>query len=191
MKKIGILGGTFNPIHIGHLAMAEVARDRCGLDRVVFVPCFQPPHKRITRLTKPADRFQMVKLAVQGHPSFDVSDAEIKRRGKSYSIDTVRHFRRVLPKSARLFYIIGADNFQYLDSWKDIEAILEQVTFLVINRPGMKARGPKIKHLRVRMPGLDISGSYLRRCLQSGHSVRYLVPEKVRQFIIRKKLYKK
>lgn len=190
MKRIGILGGTFNPVHIGHLAMAEVARDRCRLDRVIFVPCFRPPHKRIARLTRPADRYHMVKLAIQGHPAFELSDVEIKRQGKSYSIDTVRYFRRTLPARARLFYIIGEDNFQNLETWKDIDAILAQVTFIVINRPGACARGPKIKHLPVQMPGIDISGSYLRRCIHGGRSVRYFVPHKVRRYISRKKLYR-
>lgn len=189
MKRIGILGGTFNPIHIGHLAMAEVARDRCRLDKVIFVPCFQPPHKNIPHLVPARDRYRMVQLGIQDHPDFDVSDIEIKRPGKSYSIDTVRQLRASYPKEVRFFFIIGEDNFATLKTWKDIDEILRIVTFIVINRPGQKERGPALKHLSVQMPGIDISASFLRHCFREGQSVKYLIPERVRKYIIRKCLY--
>jgi len=189
MKRIGILGGTFNPIHIGHLAMADIARDRCQLDQVIFVPCFQPPHKSMPHLVGARDRYNMVRLAIQDRPDFAVTDVEIKRKGKSYSIDTVTYLRALYPRGTRLFFIIGEDNLVNLDKWKKIDEMIRIVTFIVINRPGQTQRGPEIKHLAVQMPGIDISASYLRRCIRNGQSVRYLIPERVRKFIITRKLY--
>lgn len=191
MKRIGILGGTFNPIHIGHLAMAEVARDRCGLDQVVFVPCFLPPHKNIRNLVKAADRYNMVRLGLKDNPFFKASDFEINKGGKSYTIDTVRHFQSVVPAQAKLFFIVGGDNLEELPTWRDIKEILKIVTFVVINRPGHKPTGPYVKHLPVRMPGIDVSASYIRHCIQQGHSIRYFVPEPVAQYIEKRRLYKR
>ena len=188
-KRIGILGGTFNPIHIGHLSIAQTVQERFGLEKVLFVPAFRPPHRNIVKLASPEERFQMVRLGINSNAFFDVSDFEIKREVKSYSIDTVKYFREVYPKSTKLFFIIGADNFAELSTWKCIDEILEIVFFIVVNRPGYEIKDFKIKHHVVNMPGMDITSSHIRRRIAQGKSVKYLVPESVFRYIKRKKLY--
>jgi nicotinate-nucleotide adenylyltransferase len=189
-KRIGILGGTFNPIHIGHLSIAQTVQEKFELEKVLFVPAFRPPHRSITRLASPEERFQMVRLGIKSNPLFEVSDFEIKREGKSYSIDTVKHFRKVYPKGTKLFFIIGADNFAELSEWKCIDEILEIVSFIVVNRPGYEIKNSKIKHYVVNMPGMDIASSHIRRLIAQGKSVKYLVPESVFRYIKRKKIFK-
>lgn len=189
MKRIGILGGTFNPIHIGHLAIAQTAQEKFNLDKVIFVPSYRPPHRNIVKLASAEERFHMVRLGTKSNPLFEVSDFEIKRRGKSYSIDTVEHFRKVYYKGAKLFFIIGTDNFAELPTWKQINDILKIVSFIVVNRPGHKIRSSKIRHHLVNMPGMDISASHIRRRISQGKSIKYLVPESVFRYIKRKKLY--
>jgi len=189
MKRIAIFGGTFNPIHTGHLVMAELSRERYHLDEVIFVPSCLPPHKTITNLATPRDRFAMAKKAVRGNPFFRISDYEIKKRGKSYTIDTVTYFRDKY-KGAQLFFIIGADSYKQLSSWKDINEILKDVTFIVVNRPGYRGQKGRIRHLSVTMPGLDISSSYIRGRLKQGKSIKYLVPDSIIRYIEEQKLYR-
>ena len=139
-QRIGILGGTFNPIHIGHLAMAQTALEQGRLDLVYFVPCYTPPHKRMAKLVSARDRLAMVRQAVQGNPGFMVSDCEIVRQGKSYSVDTARYFQDRFPK-AKLFWIVGADSFQQLPAWKAIDEISKIVTFIAeIGRASCRER---------------------------------------------------
>ncbi len=191
MKRIGILGGTFNPIHIGHLAMAETARDRCRLDRVLFVPCSRPPHKNIRNLIAAQHRFQMVRLAIKGNPYFEVSDFEVNKGGKSYTIDTVNYFHRIFPKGTNLFFIVGGDNLQTLSTWKDIKDVLKIVTFIVLNRPGHPInRSAAIRHISVPMPDIGVSASYIRRCRQEGRSVKYFVPDPVLEYMDQQRLYR-
>ena len=189
IKRIGILGGTFNPIHIGHLSIAQTVQERFGLEKVLFVPAFRPPHRNIVKLASPEERFQMVRLGIKSNALFDVSDFEIKREGKSYSIDTVKYFRKIYPKGTKLFFIIGADNFAELSKWKCIDEILEIVSFIVVNRPGYEIQDSEIKHYIVNMPGMDIASSHIRRRIAQGKSVKYLVPESVFRYIKRKKIY--
>ena len=156
MKRIAILGGTFNPIHIGHLTAAQVAQEEMRLDQVVFVPSFLPPHKTENNLASAAHRLAMVRLAIRDNPKFSVSDCEIKKGGKSYSIDTVRFFRKKYPKSTTLFFIIGADELNALKGWKDINELVNLVSFIAVNRPGYKPAGHKlIKHESIQMPAID------------------------------------
>ena len=135
-ERIGILGGTFDPVHIGHMAIAQKALEKCRLDKVIFVPSALPPHKKMPRLASAWDRYRMVALAAQGNPRFEVSDYEVQKGGKSYSIDTVCHFRAQYPAETKLFFIIGEDNVDTLETWKEIDRIIEIVTFIVVNRPG-------------------------------------------------------
>ncbi len=188
MKKIGILGGTFNPIHIGHLAMAQVALEQLKLDQVIFIPSFLPPHKTARNVIAPRNRYDMVKLAIKGNPYFTVSDFEIKRPGKSYSIETVKYLREQFLSKAKIFFIIGEDSLKALHTWKKIDALLNMVTFVAMNRPGFLAKS-RLKVKSLTMPGLDISSSYLRKCQASGNSIKYLVPETVFRFIEKNKLY--
>jgi len=188
MKRIAIFGGTFNPVHMGHLVMAELSRERYRLDEIIFMPSCLPPHKTISNLALAEDRHAMVKAAVRGNPFFKVSDYEIKKRGKSYTIETVTRFREKY-KDAELFFIVGADSYKQLSTWKDIEGILKIVTFIVVNRPGYREKGGKIKHLSVTMPGLEISSSYIRQRLKQGKSIKYLVPDSIIRYIEEQKLY--
>ena len=190
MKKIGVFGGTFNPIHIGHLAIARSAQEKFNLEKVIFVPCHYPPHKRVSRLVSAQDRFNMVRLGIKDNPCFDISDFEIKKEGKSYSIDTVKYFRGKFSDKTKLFFIIGEDTFSDISSWKAIDEILKIVSFIVVNRPGYAACMPKVKHHSIISPGIDISGSYLRRHIREGKNVKYLVPEDVLKYINHHKLYK-
>lgn len=189
MKHIGFFGGTFDPIHMGHLAIAQIAQEKFKLDKVVFIPSFLPPHKTITPLATSQDRFKMVKLAIAGNPDFEVSDVEVKRKGKSYTIDTLRHFKNVLPSGTKMYFIIGGDALKILPMWKDIEDVLKLATFIVVKRPGYRGYSAKIKPLAVTKFGIDISSTFLRERLRQRKSIRYLVPEAVFHYIEKHKLY--
>lgn len=191
MKRIGIFGGTFNPVHMGHLAIAQIALESFDLDKVIFVPSRQPPHKNIEPLAPAKNRYKMVKMAIAGNDRFEISDVEIKRDGKSYTIDTLQYFQDIFSAKTKMFFIVGGDAFTTLPKWKEIDRVLKLATFIVVNRPGFETSGKMIKHLTVTKPGIDISSSYLRERIKSGKSVRYLVPEAVFWYIEKHGLYKK
>ena len=188
--RIGLLGGTFNPIHIGHLILAEEAREKLNLDKIILVPAYLPPHKDITGIASAKDRYAMVKLAIKGNRYFAVSDIEIKRDGRSYTIDTVREFKKIYPKD-ELFFITGSDLLKYLDEWKDLSEIVKMVEFVVATRPGypLEKIPGYIKTVSTR--AVDVSAFEVRECITQNKSFRYLVPEAVFDYIIRRKLYKK
>ncbi|OGX26841.1 MAG: nicotinate (nicotinamide) nucleotide adenylyltransferase [Omnitrophica WOR_2 bacterium RIFCSPHIGHO2_01_FULL_48_9] len=190
MRRIGLLGGTFNPIHIGHLTMAQVAMERMNLDKIIFIPSCIPPHKKIKNLAAARHRYNMVRLALQGNPDFAVSNFEIQKAGKSYSIDTVRYFRKKYPRGTKLFFIIGADALAGLRDWKNIDQLLKLVTFVVVNRPGYIYRGSRIRYKYVAMPDIDIASSFLRSRVAEGRSIKYFVPDKVFAYIKKHRLYK-
>jgi len=194
--KIGILGGTFNPVHIGHLILAEEAREKLGLDKIIFVPTALPPHKDNLNIAPAKDRLKMLKLAVASNKFFAVSDIEIKRGGRSYTIDTVRELKKNNPADS-LYLIIGSDLITYFDDWKDIDQIAKIVTFVVATRPGypLEAAGSYaamqevgIKTLAIR--AVDVSGFEVRQCIARNQSFGYLVPDKVFDYIKKRKLYK-
>ncbi|MCP9470734.1 MAG: nicotinate-nucleotide adenylyltransferase [Nitrospira sp.] len=173
--KLGLLGGSFNPIHNGHLAVAREVRDRLGLDRVLFIPAGDPPHKRNGSLASATDRYEMVRLAVAGTPSFDLSDIEIKRTGKSYSIDTVRALERQFGLSTDLYFLIGLDAFLDVHNWKAPLELLQACRFVVVPRPGQLYRHlasvpllPNLDHDMLAkldagiLPRLDISSASCR-----------------------------
>jgi len=192
MKRIAIFGGTFNPVHFGHLVAAQAVKDRLRLDRVIFVPAFLPPHKKETVLASATDRLNMVKLAIGDNPHFTCSDVEFKRKGKSYSIDTAIFFRKKFPKSTALYFIIGADELVQLHTWKDIDQLLHLVTFVAVNRPGFipPAKIKDLKHIKVEMPAVDISSSLIRNFVAKGRDIRYLTHPKVVEYIKKRSLYK-
>jgi len=190
MKRIGILGGTFNPLHIGHLAIAEVAQEQMSLEKVVFVPSCLPPHKRIANLAPADDRLEMVRLSIKKNPKFDISDFEVQKGGKSYTIETVRYFQEKFP-GAKLFFIVGGDSAAFLHTWKNVEEILTLASFIVVNRPGHDECEASIPHHSVVLPGIDISSSYVRRRIVQGKSIKYLVPDEVFRYIEQHKLYVK
>ena len=183
MRRIGLLGGTFNPIHIGHLTMAQVAMERMELDKIIFIPSNVPPHKKVRNLALAKHRYAMVRLAIQGNPGFAASNFEIKKEGRSYSIDTIRYFQKSYPLGTKVFFIIGADALSGLRSWKHIDQILESVTFVVVNRPGYIYREDRIAYKYVAMPDIDIASSFLRTRVMQGRSIKYFVPDRVYFYI--------
>ncbi|MDD2689411.1 MAG: nicotinate-nucleotide adenylyltransferase [Candidatus Omnitrophica bacterium] len=187
--KIGILGGTFNPIHIGHLILAEEAREKIGLDKIIFVPAYLPPHKDNSDIAGAGLRLEMVKLAIKGNKYFVVSDAEIKRDGRSYTIDTIKEFKKKYPQD-ELYFIIGSDLLKYLDEWKDLGEIISMVKFIVATRPGYSLSEIPSYIKTVAIRAVDISGFEIREHVKEDKSFRYLVPEEVYRYIVRKGLYK-
>jgi len=188
--KIGILGGTFNPVHIGHLILAEEAREKLSLDKVIFIPANLPPHKDDVDIADPQARLRMLKLAVKGNKHFTVSDIEIKRSGRSYTIDTIKALKDKY-KNDELYFIIGSDLLKYLEGWKDLNEIFKIVKFIAATRPGYPLENipAYIKTLGIR--AVDISGFSVRQCVKEGKSFRYLVPEAVFEYINKTKLYGK
>ena len=192
--KIGLFGGTFDPIHFGHLIVAETVRSDFGLDRILFIPAAIPPHKIKTSLSPASLRLAMVKLALEKVPYFEASDIEIKRGGISYTVDTVRWFWESDDWEGNEFYLlIGSDSLLELGTWKDPDKILERIPILVMGRPGFdfekaEKRFQK-KIVPVEVPLIDISSSEIRRRVKERKSIRYWVPEKVEKYIKQKGLY--
>lgn len=187
LKRIGILGGTFNPVHKGHLRLAQDARKRFDLDRVFFVPCARPPHKRPDRLAPAKHRLAMLEVVLKGNPRFVVSDIEIKRGGISYSIDTVRRLKKLHPNLA-MYFIIGGDSIDELKSWKQIHELENLCTFIATGRPGFRVRGSsKVKMFKGHL--VDVSSSEIRKRVAEGKSIRRLVPAAVERYITDRCLY--
>lgn len=191
--RVGIFGGTFDPIHLGHLIVAEQARDRLRLDRIVFVPARVPPHKR-GAVAGAEHRYRMTCLAAGDNPGFEVSDVELRREGPSYTVDTLRAFRAISPGDAQLHLLLGADSARDLEQWKDVDALLEDSTVVVCGRPGvgqddLPARvGRRATFLAT--PLLEISSTEIRRLVREGGTVRYLVPVPVEEYIRSEGLYR-
>ena len=187
--KIGILGGTFNPVHIGHLILAEEAREKLGLDKVIFVPTYLPPHKDNSDIAPAPERLSMVKLAIKDNRNFSVSDVEIKRDGRSYTIDTIKEFKGIYPND-ELYFIIGSDLISYLDDWKDLQEILKIVKFIVATRPGYPLERIPSHITTIPIRAVDISAFEIRQCVKHHTSFRYLVPEAVFNYINNNRLYR-
>lgn len=187
--KIGILGGTFNPVHVGHLILAEEAREKLALDKIIFIPASLPPHKDNLDIAPAADRLRMLKLAIKGNKFFAVSDIEIERKGRSYTIDTLRELKDRFIYD-ELYFIIGSDLLKYLNEWKDLNQINKMVKFIAATRPGypLEEIPSYIQKLAIR--AVDVSGFEVRRCIKESKSFRYLVPDRIFSYINRKKLYK-
>lgn len=187
--KIGILGGTFNPIHIGHLILAEEAREKIGLDKVIFVPAYFPPHKENSDIAGAKHRLAMVRLATSDNKNFSVSDLEIKRDGRSYTIDTIKELKVVYPKDD-LYFIIGSDLLEYLDEWKDLDEIIKLLKFIVATRPGYPLEKIPSHIATIPIRAVDISGFEIRKAIKENKSFRYLVPAAVYDYINRERLYR-
>lgn len=195
--KIGIMGGTFDPIHMGHLIAAEHARENMGLDEIWFMPSHQPPHKSDVPQATAEQRLQMLELAIQSHPAFRTTDIEYRRTGKSYTVDTVHQLTDLFPKHS-FYFIIGADMVHFLPKWYKIDEIDKHVRFIGLSRPGFSLDSAAFdkesqallgKVHFVPMPLIEISSTLVRESLKRGKSVRYLIPEPVRQFIEEGRLY--
>lgn len=188
--RIGILGGTFNPIHIGHLILAEEALSKLSLDKVIFVPTYIPPHKNVECNIKPQDRLKMAELAISDNPAFAVSDFEIGSKKTSYSIETLKEFRRLYGQDTQLYFITGSDLLKDLFSWKNVNDIFKMSKFIVANRPGYPVKEVPKEVETVVITPIEISSEDIRRRLKALRSIRYLVPEKVRSYIMERNLYK-
>lgn len=196
---LGIMGGTFDPIHMGHLAVAEQARDVLGLDAVVFMPAGRQPYKIDQDQLAAEKRLEMCRLALSDNENFDVSPLEVEREGITYTIDTLKTVRAHYPSNVKLYFIAGADSIATLANWKDARELSGLASFVGINRPGTKLIGDKAikKSLQeagftvefIHAPSLDISSTDLRRRIAQGGSIRYLIPEPVRLVIEAENLY--
>jgi nicotinate-nucleotide adenylyltransferase len=191
-ERLGVFGGTFDPIHLGHLRAAEAARETARLDRVLFVPAGRPPHRDATSAS-PLDRYAMVSLATAAHPAFAPSDVELRREGPSYTLDTLLELRRQWPE-AEPFLILGSDAFAEIGTWREPRRVAELCTLVVIERPGADAPAaepiPGARVVRVPAVALPISSSAVRRLRGEGRSVRYLVPDPVADHIQKRELYR-
>jgi len=212
--RLGIFGGTFNPIHMAHLRCAEEAREALRLERVLFVPAASPPHKRGVDLAPARDRLTMARLAIRGNPGLSVCSVEIDRPGRSYSADTLRILRDRFPRRTRFVFLLGMDAFKEIHTWKDFPLLFTLADFAVLARPpddlpplhrilpvavrgqfcysksatGLIHRsGNRVYSLKVT--ALDISASAIRRRVRGGRSIRYLVPPPVEAHIRRHRLY--
>jgi len=198
--RLGVFGGTFDPVHVGHLILAELCREQARLDQVLFVPAARPPHKAETDLTSFDKRVEMLNLALSGNPAFRVEEMEKNRPGPSYTVDTLTELRGRDAQS-EFFLLIGADTLHDLSTWREPARILSMATLIVVPRPGWPILdAEKIRHglrleqaptfLPVQMPQLEIASRELRRRVQQGQSIRYQVPRAVEAYIEDKGLYK-
>ncbi|HUL77884.1 MAG TPA: nicotinate-nucleotide adenylyltransferase [Vicinamibacteria bacterium] len=193
--RIGLYGGTFDPIHLGHLRAAETAREGAGLDAVAFLPSAVPPH-RGAALSAAADRLAMARLATASQPRFESWDAELRRPGPSYTVETVERLLADRP-SDTLVLVVGADTWPEMTSWREPERLFSLVEVVVVDRPGYPAPGPTAPPFpgargvrRVDGPTLPISATAIRERARQGLSVRFLVPDPVADFITERRLYR-
>lgn len=214
-EKIGIFGGTFNPIHLGHVRAALKVQEVFSLDKVLLIPSYIPPHKGVPDIASPFHRMRMVGLAVAPYPRIVPSSVEIQAKGKSYSILTLEKLKGHYPDSS-MFFILGVDAFLEIDTWRDHEKVLEQCHFIVISRPGYKLEdainvlgeayrermvfdfnrndlgkigGENYRIFLLSLPSLDIASKDIRKKVKNGESITGLVPESVEKYIVSKKLY--
>ncbi len=215
--NVGVFGGTFNPVHFGHLRAAEEVRERLELDRIIFIPSGRPPLKTVD-IAPAAHRFEMLRLALRGNPFFDISDIECRRRGKSYTVETLRHLRMEHPRT-RFLFILGVDAFLDIPHWRQPEQLISMTDFVVISRPGFTfsamsespyLRGgagtlrevdlsenssPVVRLTSERsaillgLTPMGISSTQIRSFLRRGKSIKYLLPPAVQSYIITHKLY--
>lgn len=189
--RIGVLGGTFDPPHIGHLIIAEQARQQLHLDRVLFVPAHIPPHKKNGATASPQQRLTMVEQAIAQSPAFEVSPIEIRRLGISYTIDTLRELREIY-RRAKFFLIVGGDNFAGFRNWKSVGDILKLATIVVYKRNAVRKRATIVhpgKVVYLKGAWLDISSTLIRGKIRNAESIRFLVPDQVAKFIRKSGLY--
>ncbi|UCF93265.1 MAG: nicotinate (nicotinamide) nucleotide adenylyltransferase [Desulfobacterales bacterium] len=220
--RIGLFGGTFNPIHVGHLRAALEVKEEFALEKIFLIPAALPPHKERGHVVDAADRLQMIHLAVTPECGFSVSEVELRRTGISYTIDTVCHFKHILPAGTCLYLVMGLDAFLEIDSWKSYTDLLREVPLIVISRPAaahpdpssgwqtlgnylqskisahyrfsasqscyLHAQGNQPIHI-FAVTALDISSTQIRKRIKQGRSIKFLVPEKVADYIQTRGLY--
>jgi nicotinate-nucleotide adenylyltransferase len=212
--KLGLFGGTFNPIHCGHIKAAEQIIEKIGLDRICFIPSNIPPHKEEDYLAGSLHRYKMVELAISGKDKFCISDYEISKKQKCYTVDTLKHFKEKLPGD-ELYFIVGHDIFNPIETWKDYKKLFELASFIVLSRPGISDDNDELplaikddfryykkesqikfyKHkssnllIKTQIKGLEVSSSEIRELIKSKKPIKELVPLKVEQYILNNNLY--
>ena len=219
--RIGLFGGTFNPVHFGHLRAALEVKEGFDLDELILIPAALPPHKKPGEVADASDRLHMLNLALEDTSGLKLSDVELKRSGPSYTIDTVQHFKHMLPDQSRIYLIMGMDAFLEIDTWRSYDELLVQIPFIIINRPksGNASNYFSWKNMEnyltskvsadyvfsetqscyraknkqpvyvFEVTGLEIASTRIRKLINDGRSIRYLVPQKVAEFINSKRLY--
>ena len=212
--RLGFFGGTFNPIHLGHLRAAVEVRESFSLDRLLLIPSANPPHKISGNVADAGDRLEMVRLAIHGMPLFEVSDVELTRPGLSYTIETLRYFQDRFGHETDIHFIVGQDAFSEITTWKSYLSLFSTAHFIVMTRPGSKLHNLKdFIHAQISseyqyeplynryihpdwctifcldITHLDISATRIREYVQHGLSVRYLVPDVIEDYIVKKGLY--
>lgn len=199
MKKYGIFGGSFNPIHYGHLMICEYIKEEMGLDKVIFIPTGTPPHKELE--VSAEDRYEMVRLAISPNPDFEISDIETTRVKMSYTVDTIRELKKIY-REEKLYFLIGLDSLFQLKTWMKIGDLSQEIEFVVALRPGYLDReevNKEIDFLRenfgtkinlIKTPLYEISSTDLRDRIRVGKSLRYLIPKKVLDYIEESGFYK-
>ncbi|MFO7666785.1 MAG: nicotinate-nucleotide adenylyltransferase [Desulfobacterales bacterium] len=222
LKRIGLLGGTFNPVHFGHLRSAVEVQHRFALESVCFIPSLLPPHKDSSCVADAMDRLEMIRMAISGYPALTVSDVELKRSGPSYTIDTVKHFKSFQTDQTDFYLIVGLDAFLEIDTWKSFRELFGLVPFIVMSRPGLNYEdsATELKNLgdylnskistgyyfskqdscymhKANKPVyifevslIDISSTKIRRMVQKGEPISFLVPANVELFIKSRDLYR-
>jgi len=202
-SRVGILGGTFDPIHNGHIVLAAEVRARRSLGRILFVPAKQPPHKTSRALARAADRLRMIQLAIADYPPFEVSDLELQRPGVSYSIDTLRQLHEIYGENVRLEFIIGSDTVSELSTWKEVSQLPDVCEIVVATRPGfslsaigklskifLPAQVDRIRSHTVEIPALDVSSTAIRRRQKKELPISGMVPTGVERYIQDHQLYR-
>ncbi|NVM56776.1 MAG: nicotinate-nucleotide adenylyltransferase [Desulfobacterales bacterium] len=213
--RLGLFGGTFNPIHLGHLRAAVEVREAFNLDKVLLIPSAHPPHKNAEDIAEASDRLEMVRLAVEGVPFLEASDVELARPGPSYTIETLRNFQSHLGPESAVHFIVGLDAFSEITTWKSCRQLFATAHFIVMARPGSKLKNlenfihtyiskdyqydrtfNRYGHPRrcsifcLNITHLDISATEIREWIKQGRSIRFLVPDSVDEFITKKGLYR-
>ena len=199
-RRVGIMGGTFDPIHVGHLMTAEAVRNEYHLDKVIFIPAANPPHKQQQQVTPAIHRFMMTVLATCSNPYFEVSSLEMNRPGPSYTIDTIYELVHRFGEDTDFYFITGADAIQEIPTWDRIEELLGLCQFIAATRQGCVPNVDNIKEYfgelgekrihRLATPELEISSTDIRDRIRKGYSIKYIVPTAVEQYIYKEGLYK-
>ena len=197
--KIGLMGGTFNPIHLGHLLISEYIRINFPLDKIIFIPSGNPPHKDNNEIILPHHRLKMTMLATNSNPYFEVSCIEINRLGKSYTVETIDEFKRIYRKD-ELYFVIGADSLYNLENWRNPERLFNITNFIVVGRNNLEDKNILVRIAELNNkyganiqyidgPIIQISSTDIRINIKNNKSIKYLVPEMVEKYIKDNKLY--
>ncbi len=187
--RLGILGGTFDPIHLGHLYLARKVLQKLSLDKIIFIPTYLQPHKKNVKTTPSRHRYSMTKLAIKNNKRFSLSSIEVKRKGRSYSVQTLQQLRKKYGPSVEIFFITGSDSLKDIGKWKDLKEILSLCKFVVVKRPHFAIKNLPYDFIILHIDAKDISAADIRRKIKKGQPVDKLVSAKVKNYIRRHGLY--